>query len=54
MFIRIVQISSLAIACIGQPLLTFRIHTEQSWMFALIVTASKITYSIVLHLDCLC
>jgi len=30
MFIRIVQISSLTTACIGQPLLTFWSHTEQS------------------------
>jgi len=53
MFIRIVQISSLAKACIGQPLLTFRSHTEQSCMFPLIVAALNITY-IVLHLYCLC
>jgi len=52
MFLRIVQISSLATAYIGQPLLTFWSHTEQSWMFALIVAALKITY-IVLHLYCL-
>jgi len=50
--IAIVQISSLVTACIGQPLLTFWSHTEQSWMFAL-VAALKITY-IVLHLCCLC
>ena len=37
------QISSLATACIGQPLLTFWCHTEQSWMFALIVAALKMT-----------
>ena len=49
MFIRIVQISGLATVCIGQPLLTFWSHTEQSWMFALIVVALKITY-FVLHL----
>jgi len=49
--IRIVQISSPATACIGQPLLIFWSHTEQSWMFALIVAALKITY-IVLHLYC--
>jgi len=30
--IRIVQISSPATACIGQPLLTFWSHTEQSWI----------------------
>jgi len=30
--IRIVQISSLDNACIGQPLLTFWSHTEQSWI----------------------
>ena len=40
--IRTVQISSLATACIGQPLLTFWSNTEQSWMFALIVVALKI------------
>jgi len=51
MFIRIVQISSLATACMGQPLLTFWSHTEHSWMFALIVAALKITY-IVLHFYC--
>jgi len=49
--IRTVQISSLATACIGQPLLTFWSHPEQSWMFALIVAALKITY-IVLHRYC--
>jgi len=37
MFIRIVQISSLATACVGQPLLTFWSHTEQSWMLVLMV-----------------
>jgi len=37
------QISSLATACIGQPLLTFWSHNEQSWMFALIVAALKMT-----------
>jgi len=42
--IRLVQISSLVTACIGQSLLTFWSHTEQSWMFALIVAALKITY----------
>jgi len=56
MFVRIVQLKlsslSLATAYIGQPLLTFWNHTEQSWMFALIVAALKITY-IVLHLYCL-
>jgi len=36
----IAQISSLATACIGQPLLTFWSHTEQSRMFVLIVAAS--------------
>jgi len=46
MFIRIVQLSilSLATACTGQPPLTFWSYTEQSWMFALIVAALKITY----------
>jgi len=48
-FMRIVQISSLATACTGQPLLTFTIHTEHSWMFALIVADLKTTY-IVLNL----
>jgi len=52
--IRIVQISSLATACIGQPLLTFWGHTEQSWMFALILAGLKITYRpTVLHRYCL-
>jgi len=46
--IRVVQISSLANACIGQSLVTCWSHTEQSWMFALIVAALKITY-IALH-----
>jgi len=46
--IRIVQISSLATASIVQLLLTFWSHTEQCWMFAMIVAASKITY-IALH-----
>jgi len=41
--IRIVQISSLATACICQPLLTFWRHTEQSWIFTLRVAALKIT-----------
>ena len=41
----IVQISSLAQASIGQPLLTFWSHTEQSWMFAMIVAALKVTYT---------
>jgi len=41
MFIRIEQTSSLATACIGQPLLTFWSHTKQSCMFALIVAASR-------------
>jgi len=50
--IRIVQMSSLATACIGQPLLTFWSHTEQSWMFAMIVAALKITH-IALHRYCL-
>jgi len=49
MFIRIVQNSNLATTCIGQHLLTFWSHTEQSWMFGLIAAALKITY-IVLHL----
>jgi len=40
-FIRIVQISSLATVCIGQPLITFWSHTKQSCMFALIVAASR-------------
>jgi len=44
MFIRIVQISSLATACTGQPLLTFWSHPEQSWVFALLVAALKIAY----------
>jgi len=52
MFICIVQISSLATACTGQSVLTFWTHTEQSWMFALIVATLKMTY-IVLHLYCL-
>jgi len=52
--IRIVHISSLATACIGQPLLTFWDHTEQSWMFALILVGLKIIYRpIVLHRHCL-
>jgi len=46
MFIRIVQISSLATACIGQPLLTFWNHSERSLIFAQIVTALKTTYII--------
>jgi len=46
--IRTVQISILVTACIGQLLLKFWSHTEHSWMFALIVTALKITY-IALH-----
>jgi len=52
--IRIVQIFSLATACIGQSLLTLWSHTEQSWMFALrlIVAALKITY-ISFHRYCL-
>jgi len=50
--IRIAQIPSLAIACIGQPLLTHWSHTEQSWMFVLILAALKITY-IALHRYCL-
>jgi len=49
MFIRLVQICSLATACIGQSLLTFCSHPEQSWIFALIVAILRITY-IVLHL----
>jgi len=36
------QISSLVTACIGQPLLTFWSHTEQSWMVALVVAALMI------------
>ena len=41
-FIRIVQIFNLATACVGQPLLIFWSHIEQSWMlFALIVAALK-------------
>jgi len=47
-----VQISNLATACIGQPLLTFWSYTNQSWMFAVVVAALKITY-IVLHFYCL-
>jgi len=35
MFIIIAQICSLATACIGQPLLTFCIHTEQSWVYCI-------------------
>jgi len=50
--IRIGQISSVATVCIGQPLLTFWSHTEQSWMVALIVAALKIIY-IALHRYCL-
>jgi len=38
-FIHIVQISSLASACIDQPLLTFWSQIEQSWMFVLITAA---------------
>jgi len=41
MFISIVQISSLATACIGQPLLTFWNHAEQIWTFALISCSFK-------------
>ena len=52
MFVRTVQISSLATTCMGQPLLTFCSHPEQSWIFVLIVAALNITY-IVLHLCCL-
>jgi len=50
--IRTVQISGLTAACIGQPLLTFWSHTEQSRMFALIVAALKTNY-IALHRYCL-
>jgi len=50
--IRTVQISSLATSCIGQSLPTFWSHTEQSWMFAQLVAALKITY-IALHRYCL-
>jgi len=39
LFTLIVRISSLATATIGQTLLTFWSHPEQSWMFALIVAA---------------
>jgi len=46
MFIRIVQISSLATACIGQPLLTFCSHPEQSWIFAPIVAVLKRTCTV--------
>jgi len=46
LFALIVQISSLATASRGQILLTFWSHPEQSWMFALIVAALKITYII--------
>jgi len=35
MFIRTVQICSIATAFIGQPLLTFCIHTEQSWVYCI-------------------
>jgi len=52
LFAFIVQISSLATACIGQPLPTYWSHTEQGWMFAMIVATLKITY-IVLPLYCL-
>jgi len=52
MFIRIAQISGATTACIGQSLPTFWSHTEQSWMFALIIAALKITY-IPLHRYCL-
>jgi len=45
-FIYIVQISSLVTTSIGQSLLTFWSHPEQSWMFALKVVALKITYVI--------
>jgi len=41
MLIRIVQISSLATTCIGQPLLTFLSHTEQNCTFVLIIAAFK-------------
>ena len=51
LFALIVEIFSLATACIGQTLLTFWSHPEQSWMFALIVAALKIT-SIILQLYC--
>ena len=50
MFIRIVQVCSPATACIGQPLLTFCSHPEQSWIFAviigLIVAVLKITCTV--------
>jgi len=38
-FICIVQISSLATTCIGQPSLIFSSHSEKNWMFALMVAA---------------
>ena len=52
MFVCIVQIFSLATACVGQPLLTFWSHIEQSWMFVLTAATLKITY-IVLQPYCL-
>jgi len=41
LFISIVQSSGLATASIGQSLLTFWSHPEQSWIFALIVATSN-------------
>jgi len=41
-FIHVVQVSSLATAYIGQSLLPFWSHTEQTWMFSLIFAALKI------------
>jgi len=53
MFIRIVQISSLATAYIGQPLFTFWSSIEKSWMFALIVAAFKDNLCCFVSLYCL-
>ena len=44
MFIRIVQISSLATACIGQRLFIFWSNTEQSWIFSLVIAAFNNLY----------
>ena len=44
-FVWIVRISSLATTCIGQPLLTFRSHHEQNWLFAMIVAAQRYNIS---------
>jgi len=50
-FICIVQVSSLATACVDQPLLTFWSHPDKTWMFGLRVAAIKT--NIVLQLYCL-